>query len=867
MAVVNDYTALLSGNYWNGIEVTGQPVIVTFSFPTSLPAYDDTVAGFTPDTLASFQAFTSEEQAQAIQALNEWAAASGLVFVQVAPGQGDINFQNVNFNTTSSPSYAGYGGIGFYPFGDWSNLSYPNFTGDLDASGDVFMNSQFINNGTINYGTLLHEIGHAIGLKHPTEVVTDYAAQPDPVVHDQVLSSDDPDRTIMATVEDTTMGSDSHLQQLDKDAAAFLYGPAGTGGVYTTSVAGANSVSSWTWDAVTQTLTQTALATNETVRGTSVNDVIYGLSGDRLFALSGDDTLYGGGGNDALYGGSGTDLLVGGQGGNSFYVNSTTTTVEEDNTGSADTVYSTVSFTLPANVDTLYLYGQGLTGTGNNDDDTMYGDGTYSTVLIGGTGNDYIVGGAGNDTIMGGGGIDVMWGGEGDDTFVFHALSDAPVGGDLTTIGDFTPGQDKIDLSAIRTTGSDPGQPLSFIGTASFSDHAGQVREDTSGFYPVIEGDVNGDGTADFAIQLYGTPDLQSSDFIFGSVACYCTGTHILTEHGEVTVEALNVGDSVMTLFGHPRPIVWIGHRRIDCRRHPDPRRVWPVRVAQDAFRAGEPSRDLWLSPDHAVYVDDVFIPIRHLINGATIAQVPMDTVTYYHVELPQHDIVIAEGLPAESYLDTGNRSMFANGGGVMQLHPDFTPKTWRDDAAARLTNDEARVRPVWEFLAARAEELGCALPQSAFTDDPGVYLQVDGRTVRPVVTEANRCVFMLRQHAEQVQLMSRASYPTDSRPWIDDFRLLGIYVSRIIWHGADGPYDVPLDHPGLREGWWDVERAGDLLCRWTSGNALLPCPPDASMLEVQYASIMLYRVDTAAADQLSGVPVQRFARNEHLAA
>lgn len=88
-----------------------------------------------PTTVTSFEGFTSTEQTEAFQALGEWSTASGLTFVEVAPGQGDINFQNVDFDTTNDPSYAGAGGIGFYPFGDWSNLSYPNYTGDLDASG------------------------------------------------------------------------------------------------------------------------------------------------------------------------------------------------------------------------------------------------------------------------------------------------------------------------------------------------------------------------------------------------------------------------------------------------------------------------------------------------------------------------------------------------------------------------------------------------------------------------------------------------------------------------------------------------------------------------------------------------------------
>jgi hypothetical protein len=85
----------------------------------------------------------------------------------------------------------------------------------------------------------------------------------------------------------------------------------------------------------------------------------------------------------------------------------------------------------------------------------------------------------------------------------------------------------------------------------------------------------------------------------------------------------------------------------------------------------------LLLSPDHAVFVDRVLIPIKHLINGKTIAQETVDTVTYYHVELAEHDVLLAEGMPAESYLENGDRSMFDNGGGVLTLHPDFGARRW----------------------------------------------------------------------------------------------------------------------------------------------------------------------------------------------
>ena len=156
MPVVTDYTALLGGDYWNGIEVTGKPVIVTYSFPTTAAGYLADIGGFTAATVSSFQAFNSTEKAQARTALGEWAAASGLIFVEVAPGQGDINFQLVDFNTTSGPSYAGAGGIGFYPFGDWNYFTYPSFQSDIDGSGDVFMNSQFASGGSVAYLSLIH---------------------------------------------------------------------------------------------------------------------------------------------------------------------------------------------------------------------------------------------------------------------------------------------------------------------------------------------------------------------------------------------------------------------------------------------------------------------------------------------------------------------------------------------------------------------------------------------------------------------------------------------------------------------------------------------------------------------------------------
>ena len=137
-------------------------------------------------------------------------------------------------------------------------------------------------------------------------------------------------------------------------------------------------------------------------------------------------------------------------------------------------------------------------------------------------------------------------------------------------------------------------------------------------------------------------------------VACFLEGTRILTESGELAVERLQPGMRVVSLAHKTLlPIAWLGHRRM--------REAWPVRIAAHAFGPDHPYRDLWLSPDHAVFLDGVLIPVRYLVNGATIAHRRRDNVCYYHVELAAHGILLAEGLPAESYLDTGNRVAFEN--------------------------------------------------------------------------------------------------------------------------------------------------------------------------------------------------------------
>jgi hypothetical protein len=150
-------------------------------------------------------------------------------------------------------------------------------------------------------------------------------------------------------------------------------------------------------------------------------------------------------------------------------------------------------------------------------------------------------------------------------------------------------------------------------------------------------------------------------EFVVTSAACFAPGTRILTAAGEISVERLRAGDEVPTLTrSHFGAIGWVGYTRIECRRHRRPEAVWPVQICPGAFGPGQPARPLRLSPDHAVYAGDALVPVRHLVNGVTIVQQPSDAIEYWHVELPAHAVLLAEGLPVESYLDTGNRRAFS---------------------------------------------------------------------------------------------------------------------------------------------------------------------------------------------------------------
>jgi len=279
------------------------------------------------------------------------------------------------------------------------------------------------------------------------------------------------------------------------------------------------------------------------------------------------------------------------------------------------------------------------------------------------------------------------------------------------------------------------------------------------------------------------------------------------------------------------RPIRWLGHRRIDISRHTDPAAVQPVRVWANAFGEGLPRRDLWLSPGHSVASDGALMPISCLINGRSVAQINQDAIEYWHVELDAHDILLAEGLPAESYLDCGNRTAFANGGAFVEAYPDFAPKHWAETCLPLIT-EGPQVVSTRARLLARLSEQGYCVNQEA---DPCIL--VDGRRVEPVRLSETRLAFALPEGGREIALSSNTFIPAHTLAESADPRELGLFVARLQIDGADVALD---DDETCATGWRNAEfYDGRFSHRWTTGET--PLPAGARDVIVDLAGVGYY--------------------------
>ncbi len=461
-------------------------------------------------------------------------------------------------------------------------------------------------------------------------------------------------------------------------------------------------------------------------------------------------------------------------------------------------------------------------------DTILYGTHLGNTI-IGSTGNDTFVVGAGNNTIEGGAGINtvdyasqtgavdvnlasgIAENGSGGTDLLSNIQN--VIGSDFRDTITFGSGLETFEIQLASDMLDDTLQGISTSDTLQLLGATFNNVSFTNGTLLALEGSFE---VAQFDLAAAASGDHfavaanSAGDII--TTACYALGTRIQTPTGERAIETLGIGDHVLTAGGEAKPVRWIGYQRIDIARHPDPISVAPVRVLAGAFGTGLPHRDLLLSPDHAIFAHEKLVPIKLLINGATVVQEWPADIFYFHLELPCHSIIRAEGLPAETFLDTGNRGGFANGGAYAGA--GVTAES-RDCGFAPVITGGAALAELRAALVARAEERGFRL-----TDDPDLHLLADG-VYCPRHIEAGKYRFGLPAGAGAVVLRSRPAVPTWTDPGCADARRLGVVVTAL---AADG-VAVDLDDSALAEGFHPVERSGGAAWRWTDGDAVLNLP------------------------------------------
>ena len=410
---------------------------------------------------------------------------------------------------------------------------------------------------------------------------------------------------------------------------------------------------------------------------------IGGAGGDSpAGAGGGNDSMYGAGGNDSLRGEGGNDTLAGGTGNDTL----------DGSTGTDFVDYSGAAGSVTANLTNIGTGNASADGDGGQDSlfgmNGIIGSGfadSLSAGTGGGTAQDFFIdGGAGDDRIFTGNGNDTLIGGDGSDTLLAGNGNDVLVGGERSADGTYY--VDDGDRDYIGT-GSNSDTSYAFANDVVYNS-----QNSGSEILYIPEGYVNSGNTVSlafpntsggptnrtFQVWTDGTDSIYAAGFATGQIratyVCFAEGTLIATARGEVAVQDLQVGDLVVTAHGGAalQPVVWLGHTRANVARHPEKTKAAPILIKAGALADGVPHRDLRVSPDHAMFLDGRLVPAKHLVNGTTIVQeLWCPEVTYWHVELPAHGLLVSEGAVSESYFDDGNRKHFDNYG-ITTLFKDF---------------------------------------------------------------------------------------------------------------------------------------------------------------------------------------------------
>ena len=360
---------------------------------------------------------------------------------------------------------------------------------------------------------------------------------------------------------------------------------------------------------------------------------------------------------------------------------------------------------------------------------------------------------------------------------------------------------------AFHTYGFDwtPGQIVfSVDGTNVFSFTSSDLTTTTTGYIMANTWTGNPDWG--------GGPPTQEATTVYDwmeyTPLCFLAGTLIQTSRGEVPIETLKAGDSVVTLGGKIRQIVWVGTGRVVVtrgRRSP----ATPVIVRKGALADNVPHNDLHVTKGHSFFLDGVLVPVEFLVNHRSILWDDWSQeVTIYHIELETHDVLLANGAPAESYRDDGNRWLFQNSNHGWHLPPQAP--------CAPVHSGGAVVDAIWLRLLARSGPRR----QLPLTEDPDLHLVVDGERVNPLEQSAQRYVFRVKQRPRSVRMVSRCGVPQELG-FARDARPLGVAVRQMTLVQGARQRTLDADAASLDDGYHAFE--ADSRIRWTDGDAAIP--------------------------------------------
>jgi hypothetical protein len=189
--------------------------------------------------------------------------------------------------------------------------------------------------------------------------------------------------------------------------------------------------------------------------------------------------------------------------------------------------------------------------------------------------------------------------------------------------------------------------------------------------------------------------------------------------------------------------------------------------------------------------------------------------IEYFHIELDDHDVIFADGAPAETFVDCDNRLMFQNGAEYVALHPADGRPRWRF-CLPRLELGSERLIALRAGLLERAAMFG-----HVHGTDPDLHLIIDGAVVRPARIDGLTYRFEVPASSAAVRLASRSIVPAQTTAQPGDLRRLGVAVERFVLGDANRRIEVLPGHPGLRHGFHEDEGTH----RWTDGVARLPSP------------------------------------------